>query len=46
MRRPEFDNYAPSYEELLQDPIRDGFAGSSDFFSYPEAGFDSRLFSA
>jgi len=32
MRRPEFDNYAPSYEELLQDPIRDGFAGSSDFF--------------
>jgi SAM-dependent methyltransferase len=32
MSRPEFDNYAPSYEELLQDPIRDGFAGSSEFF--------------
>ena len=32
MSRPEFDNYAPSYEELLKDPIRDGFAGSSEFF--------------
>jgi SAM-dependent methyltransferase len=32
MSKPEFDNYAASYEELLKDPIRDGFAGSPAFF--------------
>lgn len=30
--RPEFDRYARQYEELLRDPIRDRFAGDSDFF--------------
>lgn len=30
--RPEFDNYARQYEELLRDPIRDRFAGDSAFF--------------
>jgi SAM-dependent methyltransferase len=28
----EFDRYARNYEELLQDPIRDRFAKSNDFF--------------
>jgi SAM-dependent methyltransferase len=28
----EFDTYAPSYSELLRDPIRDRFAGDSRFF--------------
>ena len=33
MNRPEFDQFSGSYEELLRDPIRDGFAGKgSDFF--------------
>ncbi|HVO60877.1 MAG TPA: class I SAM-dependent methyltransferase [Terriglobales bacterium] len=32
MNRPEFDNYASSYEELLKDPVRDRFGGSPDFF--------------
>jgi SAM-dependent methyltransferase len=32
MSQPEFDNYSDSYEELLRDPIRDRFAGSSAFF--------------
>jgi SAM-dependent methyltransferase len=32
MSKPEFDQFATSYEELLKDPIRDGFAGSSAFF--------------
>jgi SAM-dependent methyltransferase len=32
MSRPEFDNYAATYEELLKDPIRDGFAGNPAFF--------------
>ncbi len=32
MSRPEFDNYATTYEELLKDPIRDSFAGSAAFF--------------
>lgn len=29
---PEFDQYAPTYSELLRDPIRDRFAGDSGFF--------------
>ena len=29
---PEFDQYAPDYTRLLQDPIRDRFAGDSMFF--------------
>jgi SAM-dependent methyltransferase len=32
MSKPEFDNYSASYDDLLKDPIRDGFAGSSLFF--------------
>jgi SAM-dependent methyltransferase len=32
MSKPEFDNYAATYEELLKDPIRDGFAGNPAFF--------------
>jgi len=32
MDRPEFDEYAASYEELLADPIRDRFGGGSVFF--------------
>ncbi|MEP7364185.1 MAG: class I SAM-dependent methyltransferase [Acidobacteriota bacterium] len=28
----EFDRYAAEYEELLRDPIRDGFAGDSRFY--------------
>jgi SAM-dependent methyltransferase len=32
MNRPEFDNFAATYEELLKDPIRDGFAGNPAFF--------------
>jgi SAM-dependent methyltransferase len=28
----EFDRYAPAYSELLRDPIRDRFAGDSNFF--------------
>lgn len=28
----EFDRYSGSYEDLLKDPIRDSFAGSSAFF--------------
>jgi SAM-dependent methyltransferase len=33
MNRPEFDRYSASYEELLNDPIRDRFAGAgSDYF--------------
>ena len=32
MSRPEFDNFAATYEELLKDPIRDGFAGNPAFF--------------
>ncbi|MFN8941785.1 MAG: class I SAM-dependent methyltransferase [Acidobacteriota bacterium] len=30
--QPEFDAYAKNYEELLDDPIRNVFAGGSDFF--------------
>jgi SAM-dependent methyltransferase len=29
---PEFDRYAPTYSQLLRDPIRDRFAGDSEFF--------------
>ena len=29
---PEFDAYAPAYARLLQDPVRDRFAGDSTFF--------------
>lgn len=29
---PEFDRYAAQYEELIRDPIRDGFAGGTRFF--------------
>jgi len=29
---PEFNKFAKSYEELLRDPIRDGFASNSLFF--------------
>src|ERR1700733_14433894 len=32
MSRPEFDQFAATYEELLKDPIRDGFAGNPAFF--------------
>jgi SAM-dependent methyltransferase len=32
MSKPEFDNFAATYEELLKDPIRDGFAGNPAFF--------------
>jgi SAM-dependent methyltransferase len=32
MSKPEFDEYSASYEDLLKDPIRDGFAGNSLFF--------------
>lgn len=32
MSRPEFDSFAATYEELLKDPIRDGFAGNPAFF--------------
>jgi SAM-dependent methyltransferase len=32
MTRPEFDQYSPSYEELLKDPIRDRFTGDSGAF--------------
>ena len=32
MSRPEFDNFAATYDELLKDPIRDGFAGNPAFF--------------
>ena len=28
----EFDRYAAEYEELLRDPIRDGFSGDARFF--------------
>src|SRR5215831_13329276 len=28
----EFDRYAKNYDELLRDPIRDGFAQTTDFF--------------
>jgi ubiquinone/menaquinone biosynthesis C-methylase UbiE len=28
----EFDNYAEDYSELLRDPIRDKFAGNTEFF--------------
>lgn len=30
--RAEFDEYASSYSELLRDPIRDRFAGDTEFF--------------
>jgi len=30
--QPEFDRYSGSYEDLLKDPIRESFAGSSAFF--------------
>jgi SAM-dependent methyltransferase len=29
---PEFDRYAKNYEELLRDPVRDGFVQSTEFF--------------
>ncbi len=29
---PEFDRYAPTYSELLRDPIRDRFASDFDYF--------------
>lgn len=29
---PEFDEYAPTYSDLLRDPIRDRFAGDVEFF--------------
>jgi SAM-dependent methyltransferase len=29
---PEFDRYASNYEELLRDPVRDGFVQSTEFF--------------
>jgi len=33
MSQAEFDEYAESYDELLKDPLRDGFGGGgSDFF--------------
>jgi SAM-dependent methyltransferase len=32
--KSEFDHYAPDYDALLQDPIRDRFAASSAFFHY------------
>ncbi len=32
MSKSEFDNYSAAYKELLKDPLRDGFAGSADFF--------------
>jgi SAM-dependent methyltransferase len=32
MSKPEFDSFAATYEELLKDPIRDGFAGNPAFF--------------
>ena len=28
----EFDRYAPSYSDLLSDPLRDRFSGDSEFF--------------
>ena len=32
IRIAEFDRFAGSYEELIRDPLRDAFAGNSDFF--------------
>jgi SAM-dependent methyltransferase len=32
MNRPEFDQYSPSYEELLKDPVRDRFMGQESGF--------------
>lgn len=32
MDQKEFDGFSASYEDLLRDPIRDRFAGKSDFF--------------
>jgi SAM-dependent methyltransferase len=32
MSKPEFDSFAATYDELLKDPIRDGFAGNPAFF--------------
>jgi len=32
MSQPEFDKYSTAYEDLLKDPIRDRFAGSTDYF--------------
>ncbi len=32
MNRPEFDQYAGSYEKLLKDPIRDRFGGETSAF--------------
>jgi ubiquinone/menaquinone biosynthesis C-methylase UbiE len=32
MSHAEFDEYAPSYEKLLKDPIRDRFSGDARFF--------------
>jgi len=32
MGKPEFDHFAATYDELLKDPIRDGFAGNPAFF--------------
>jgi SAM-dependent methyltransferase len=30
--KPEFDEYAGDYQDLLRDPLRDGFAKSAQFF--------------
>lgn len=30
--KPEFDSYAQNYEELLADPLRDGFVKNAEFF--------------
>lgn len=33
MTDPEFDRYAPTYRDLLREPIRDRFAANSTFFT-------------
>jgi SAM-dependent methyltransferase len=53
MNPPEFDKYAAVYEDVLKDPIRDRFAGSSDFFQtrkrdlirdyFSNSGIDTKL---
>jgi SAM-dependent methyltransferase len=41
---PEFDSYAREYQDLLHDPIRDRFAGNSDYFHRRKADLIQEFF--
>jgi SAM-dependent methyltransferase len=55
MSRPEFDNFAATYDDLVKDPIRDSFAANPAFFHlrkrdlirdfFKRSGVDTKRFS-